>query len=85
MLKVPKTIQKYLEDESTVPLIDVEGALWYYITQREKDMLKKFVEEIDRIPEFVWRTWSEDVALQYSHWANLADRIVRNCKIRETK
>ena len=85
MVKVPKTIQKYLEDESTVPLIDVKGTLWYYITQREKDMLKKFVDEIDRIPESTWRTWSEDVALQYSHWANLADRIVRNSKIRETK
>ena len=48
-------------------------------------MLKKFVDEIDRIPESTWRTWSEDVALQYSHWANLADRIVRNSKIRETK
>ena len=44
MVKVPKTIQKYLEDESTVPLIYVKGTLWYYITQREKDMLKKFVE-----------------------------------------
>ena len=85
MVKVPKTIQKYLEDENSVPLIDVKGTLWYYITQREKDMLKKFVDEIDRIPESTWRTWSEDVALQYSHWANLADRIVRNSKIRETK
>ena len=85
MVKVPKTIQKYLEDENSVPLIDVKGTFWYYITQREKDMLKKFVDEIDRIPESTWRTWSEDVALQYSHWANLADRIVRNSKIRETK
>ena len=85
MVKVPKTIQKYLEDENSVPLIDVKGTLRYYITQREKDMLKKFVDEIDRIPESTWRTWSEDVALQYSHWANLADRIVRNSKIRETK
>jgi len=82
MVRIPKTIQKYLEDESTVPLVDIKGTLWYSITQKEKDLLQKFVKELDAIPEEKWRKLPEDMILEYSHWGNLADRIVRNSVVR---
>lgn len=84
-IRIPKEIKGYLKDESSVPLVEIKGTKWYSITQKEKELLKKFVADIDSIPEAIWRQWPEDKMLQYSHWGNVADRIVRNCKIRETK
>ncbi len=83
MIKIPKSIQRYLDDEKNVPLISANGTLWYYITNREKELLQKFVVELDSIPESIWRKWPEETILQYSHWGNLANNIVRNCIIKE--
>ena len=83
VIRIPKEIKGYLKDESSVPLVEIKGTKWYSITQREKELLIKFVADIDKIPEAIWRQWPEDKMLQYSHWGNLADRIVRNCVIRD--
>ena len=62
---------------------------WYALGFRRpsKNILngssKYIVADIDKIPEAIWRQWPEDKMLQYSHWGNLADRIVRNCVIRD--
>lgn len=85
MIRVPSSIKHYLDDEKSVPLIAHNGIMWYYITQKEKDTLKKFIAKIDSIPESEWRLWDDKKKWKYSTYGNLADRIVRNCKIRETK
>lgn len=84
MIRVPSSIKHYLDDEKSVPLIAHNGIMWYYITQKEKDTLKKFIAKIDSIPESEWRLWDDKKKWKYSTYGNLADRIVRNCKIRET-
>lgn len=85
MIRVPSSIKHYLDDEKSVPLIAHNGIMWYYITQKEKDTLEKFIAKIDSIPESEWRLWDDKKKWKYSTYGNLADRIVRNCKIRETK
>ena len=85
MIRVPSSVKHYLEDEKNVPLIAYNGSMWYYITQKEKDTLTKFIAKIDSIPESEWRLWDDKKKWKYSMYGNLADRIVRNCKIRETE
>lgn len=84
MIRVPSSIKHYLDDEKSVPLIAHNGIMWYYITQKEKDTLEKFIAKIDSIPESEWRLWDDKKKWKYSTYGNLADRIVRNCKIKET-
>ncbi len=85
MIRVPSSVKHYLEDEKNVPLIAYNGSMWYHITQKEKDTLTKFIAKIDSIPESEWRLWDDKKKWKYSMYGNLADRIVRNCKIRETE
>lgn len=83
MLTIPNNIKKYLENEKNVPLVEVKGTRWFYISQKEKDTLKQFVKDLDSIPEKVWRSYPENEILKFSYMGNLADRIVRNCIVRE--
>ena len=85
MIRGPSSVKHYLEDEKNVPLIAYNGSMWYHITQKEKDTLTKFIAKIDSIPESEWRLWDDKKKWKYSMYGNLADRIVRNCKIRETE
>lgn len=85
MIRVPSSVKHYLDDEKNVPLIAYNGSMWYHITQKEKDTLTKFIAKIDSIPESEWRLWDDKKKWKYSMYGNLADRIVRNCKIRETE
>ena len=83
MIRVPSSVKHYLDDERNVPLIAYNGSMWFHITQKEKDTLEKFIVKVDSIPESEWRTWDDKKKWKYSMYGNLADRIVRNCKIRE--
>lgn len=83
MIRVPTLVKSYLENEENIPLIEVKGTKWYHITQREKDSLIRFRDRVDSIPEEEWRNWSEDKKLKYSFMGSLADRVIRNCVIKE--
>ena len=82
MIKIPEEIKKYLENEESVPLVEIKGTKWYSITNEEKEILSNFVKEIDNIPEEIWRKYPEKEILKYSYMGNLADRIVRNCVVK---
>lgn len=83
-IELPENIKKYVEDETTVPLIPFKHSLWYSITQEEKDALQALVKAIDSIPENEWRTWDEREIMKWCAIGNNAARIVRNCIIRST-
>lgn len=83
LIKIPLSIKRYLEDEKNVPLIENKGTLWYNISKKEKELFSDFVKEIDNIPENIWRKYPEKEILKISFMGNLADRIVRNCIIKE--
>ena len=85
MVNINPKIAHYLEHEDSVPLIEINGTRWYHITEEESILLKEFIAELDRIPEDVWRKYTESTILDYSYKGNLAERIVRNCVIRRTK
>lgn len=82
-IEIPNIIRAYIEDETSVPLIDVKGTLWYHITQEEKSALVKLAADLDAIPneEFERLTDKEKWTLSCA-W-NDAKRIVRNSVIRE--
>lgn len=82
LIKIPKPIKNYLENDN-VPLIEHNGTLWYSITEKEKELFSDFIKEIDNIPENIWRKYPEKEILKISFMGNLADRIVRNCIIKE--
>ena len=83
MITIPENVKHYLENEKTVPLVEVKGTKWYYISKEEKETLQTFVREVDKIPEKIWRNWPESEILKYCDMGNIADRIVRNCITRE--
>ena len=83
MITIPENVKHYLENEKTVPLVEVKGTKWYYISKEEKETLQTFVKEVDKIPEKVWRNWPESEIFKYCGMGNVADRIVRNCITRE--
>ena len=83
MIPIPESVRHYLENEKNIPLVEVNRTKWYYISQKEKDMLAQFVIDIDKIPEKVWRNYPEDIIWKFSCMGNLADRVVRNCIVKE--
>lgn len=79
---LPDNIKSYLENTDNVPTKEIEGTLWFDITQEEKEQLEQFVNYIDTISEDVWRKWDEKTKLNMSSYANNADRICRNCTLK---
>lgn len=81
-IEIPQIIRSYIEDEKNVPLIDIKGTLWYYITEEEKNALVRLAADLDRIPneEFQRLTDAEKWTLSCA-W-NDACRIVRNSVIK---
>ena len=43
MIRVPSSVKHYLDNESSIPLIAHNGSMWFHITQKEKDTLKKWI------------------------------------------
>lgn len=82
-IHIPESIKNYVTNEPAVPLVEKKGVLWYSITQEEKDSLCELVRAIDSIPESEWRTWDESEILKWCNIGNIADRIARNCIVRE--
>jgi hypothetical protein len=78
----PENIRKYVEDERTVPLVNIKNVLWYSITEEEKASLAEFLKAVDSVPEAVWRTWDEAETLALAALGNNASRILRNSVIR---
>ena len=83
MITIPENVRHYLENEKSVPLVEIKGTKWYYISKEEKETLQTFVKEVDRVPESVWRNWPESEISKYCDMGNIADRIARNCITRE--
>ena len=81
--EIPQIIRAYIEDERSVPLIDVKGTYWYHITEEEKKALIRLAADLDAIPteEFERLSDAEKWALS-SAWHD-ANRIVRNSIIKE--
>lgn len=82
-IHIPENIKNHVTNEPGVPLVEKNGVLWYSITQEEKDSLRELVRAIDSIPESEWRTWDESEILKWCNIGNVADRIARNCIVRE--
>ena len=82
-IKMPELIRSYIEDESTVPLIEIKGTLWYHITEEEKKALLQLAADLDKIQneEFEKLTDAEKWRLSCA-WHD-ANRIVRNSVIKE--
>lgn len=78
----PENIRKYVEDERTVPLVNIKNVLWYSITEEEKTSLAEFLKAVDSVPEAVWRTWDEAETLALAALSNNASRILKNSVIR---
>jgi hypothetical protein len=78
----PENIRSYVEDERSVPLEKIKGVLWYSITQEEKESLVQFLKAVDSVPETEWRTWPEADTLELAAAGNNAQRILKNCIIR---
>jgi len=75
---LPDNLKKYLDNTDDVPTKEIEGTKWFDISDDERNQLKDFVDTVDSIPEEEWRKWDEKKALDYSNYANNADRIYRN-------
>lgn len=82
LITIPEQIKEYLEKDN-VPLIEVNGTKWYYITKQEKEIFENFVKDVDKIPENIWRKYPESEILEIAHLGNLADRIARNSITKE--
>lgn len=82
-IEIPQIIRSYIEDEKSVPLIDIKGTYWYHITEEEKNALVRLAADLDRIPteELESLTDAEKWTLSCA-WHD-ANRIVRNSVIRE--
>lgn len=78
----PEIIREYVENEGSVPLVKENGSLWYSITEEEKESLIQFLNAVDSIPEAEWRTWSDADTLELAAAGNNAQRIIKNCIIR---
>lgn len=82
-ITIPENIRQYIDDESTVPLIDIKGTLWYHITQTEKEALIAFAKELDSITGDEFNSMPDSEKWRLSCAWNDANRIIRNSVIRE--
>jgi hypothetical protein len=80
-IRVPREIKKYVEKTDNVKLVDIKGTKWFAVTEREKELIKEYLKEIDKIPERVWRNQPVSVIDYQCITGNNADRIVRNSVI----
>lgn len=80
-IRVPREIKKYVENTDNVKLVDIKGTKWFAITEHEKELIKEYLKEIDKIPERVWRNQPVSVIDYQCITGNNADRIVRNSVI----
>ena len=80
-----ENIQKYIEDEKTVPLVRINNILWYSITEAEKESLIAFLNALDSIPPSEWNELPETEKWDLSCAWNDANRILTNSVIREGK
>ena len=78
----PENIRNYVEDERSVPLVNIKGVLWYSITKDEKESIAQFLKAVDSVPESEWRTWPETEVLELAAMGNNASRILKNSIIR---
>lgn len=79
---LPDNIKNYLKNTDNVPTKEIEGTLWFDITQEEKEQLEQFINYIDTISEDIWRKWDEKTKLDISSYVNNANRICRNCTLK---
>lgn len=82
-IEIPQIIRSYIEDEKSVPLIDIKGTLWYYITEEEKNALVQLAADLERIQSEEFQRLSDAEKWTLSCAWNDADRIVRNSVIKE--
>ena len=82
-ITIPENIRQYIEDETTVPLIDIKGTLWYHITQAEKEALTALMRDLDSVPSDEFNSMPDSEKWRLSCAWNDANRIVRNSVIRE--
>ena len=82
-IEIPQIIRSYIEDEKNVPLIDVKGTLWYYITEAEKNALVRLAADLDAMPNEEFERLSDAEKWRLSCAWNDANRIVRNSVIKE--
>lgn len=80
-IRVPREIKKYVENTDNVKLVDIKGTKWFAITMHEKELLKEYLTNIDKVPERVWRNQPVSVIDYQCITGNNADRIVRNSVI----
>lgn len=80
-IRVPREIKKYLENTDNVKTVPVKNSLWFAVTEHEKELIKEYLKEIDKIPERVWRNQPVSVIDYQCITGNNADRIVRNSVI----
>ena len=82
-IEIPQIIRSYIDDEKNVPLVDIRGTLWYYITEAEKNALVQLAADLDAIPNEEFLSLSDAEKWRLSCAWNDAMRIVRNSVIRE--
>jgi hypothetical protein len=82
-IHIPENIRKYVENERTVPLVDIKGTLWYSITEEEKAALVAFVADLDAMPRGEWLSLPEPERWVLACMLNDAERIIRNSVIKE--
>lgn len=82
-IEPPANIVEYIRNIDSVPLVEINGVLWYSITEAEKAALREYAAALDATPREEWElmTDSEKWALACA-W-NDADRIARNSIIRK--
>lgn len=82
-IPIPEQIKKYVEDIEIVPLIEIKGTKWYIVSKEELKELVKYRDEIDKIPEKVWRAYPKEDIEHDCDCGNNADRIIRNCVVKD--
>ena len=80
-IRVPREIKKYVENTDNVKTVPIKNSLWFAVTEHEKELLKEYLKEIDKIPERVWRNQPVSVIDYQCITGNNADRIIRNSVI----
>ena len=80
---IPKNIESYVKNTDNVPLVDIKGTKWFLVTEDEFVALKKYLNEVDSVPEKIWRNLPKEQIDVGCICGNNADRIIRNCVIKD--
>lgn len=81
-IPVPKEIECYVNNINAVPLVEIKGTKWFLITEKEREILKDFLHNVDAVPEKVWKTWTDNEISENGMRGINADRIIRNCVLK---